>query len=119
LRIAVTGRHLDVTEATKQYVEEKVAKLDRYFWGIKSIGVTISTEGDLHQVELIVSNSHSTDVIARAQAKGVCAAIDAAIDKAERQLTRVKEKIADKKRKHLSESGLPAEEEDIVDENSW
>ena len=109
MQITVTGRHAGITDHAKDYAEKKVVRLDRYFDGVQSIDVIMDREGDQNTVELIISVSGSRLVSESLQADPY-AAIDFALDKAETQLIRYKEKLKKKRSKQASAS---AEEEGI------
>ena len=44
MQITITGHQLDVTEALREYINNKFAKLERHFDKITSIRVTLSVE---------------------------------------------------------------------------
>jgi putative sigma-54 modulation protein len=88
----ITGRHMDITDAMRAYVEKKIGKLHKYYNRISEIEVTIVSEGLAHKVEIILKADNTQRFVVRHQEEDMYACIDAGIDKLERQLTRHKEK---------------------------
>ena len=98
MQITITGRHIEVTDAMREYASEKVAKLPRYFDRIQSIAV-IADKHDSHayEVEIIVTVEHADPFIGTQAHNDLYACIDDAVDKLERQLTDHKEKLRNRK----------------------
>lgn len=91
----VSGRNIEVTEAIKSYAEKKAGKLLRYFDRIQEITVVIGSRDRQFECEILVDIEHKDAVVAKAHADDLYASIDLATDKAERQLTDLKNKIKD------------------------
>jgi len=102
MRIEVTGRRLEITDAILEYAETKCQKLLKFYDGVQEIEVVLDQERrDHHEeftAELIVDVVKHDPIIAKAEAPDVYASIDKASDKAARQLTDFKEKLRDNKR---------------------
>ena len=123
LLVTVSGHHVDVTAAMKEYAQEKADKLARYF-GAKEVVVTLKVERGRQIAEFIVYAPRRHTLIAEAEQQDMYAAIDLVADKMERQLTKLKEKWSDHHAKEtrqaeqsvgqgpLVEEGLPEEEEE-------
>ena len=94
----VTGKHLEVTDAIRQYALDKSGKLPRYFDRIQEIEVVADKrENHGYEVDLIVHVEHHENFIARAKGDDLYACIDVTVDKMERQLTDHKEKLRNRK----------------------
>lgn len=94
MRIDVTGRNLEVTDAIRQYAESKVGKLLRYYDHIQQI--TVRLEQAKHQefqTEIVVDVEHHEDFVSHAKADDLYASVDLATDKSVRQLTDFKERL--------------------------
>lgn len=98
MEIKVSGRHIDVTPAIREYASTKALKLPRYFDRIQEIDVVLD-HGDhnQHLVEIITEAERADPFVARASGLDLYAAIDDAVDKMERQLTDHKEKLRNRK----------------------
>lgn len=103
MQIVVTGRHMSVTDAMKQHAEEKSQRLVRFFGRIQEIRTVLDFDGGKPTAELILAVEHAEDLVAREQNDDMYAAIDLACDKMERQLHKLKERIDQKHRGHISE----------------
>ena len=111
------GRNLDITEAMRNYAEDKLAKLDRFSDQIVDAKVVMSYDQKAHasdparvEVQLNVPNG-----IVRAEEAGqdTYAAVDKVVDKLERQLKRFKGRLLAKRHDELpvDASPPPPEEE--------
>ena len=49
----ITGRHMELTDAIRNYAEKKTARLQKYNRKISELEVIIDTEGGSHKVEII------------------------------------------------------------------
>lgn len=97
MNIIVSGRHLSITDAIKSYAEKKVQKLEKYFDRLIKVQVNLDVESERHRAEMIVSATKGSVLIAEVIDHNIYAAIDRATDKLERQLTRHKEKLHQKR----------------------
>lgn len=94
MRIDVVGKHMDVTDAIREYAETKMEKLLKFFDGTQHISVVIDeTKHREFAVEVVVDVVKHEDLIAHAKGDDLYAAIDLAADKAERQIRDYKEKL--------------------------
>ena len=97
MRIEVVGRNLEVTEAIRQHAEAKAAKLPRFFDGVQQVVIRIGREDHQHRglfgVELTVDVEKHPDFVANCTDEDLYKCIDAAVQKAARQLTDFKEKL--------------------------
>jgi putative sigma-54 modulation protein len=98
--VTISGRHMDVTEALKNYAESKVGKLSKYYDRIQEIEVIMDASKDGTRVEVIVNAEHNALFVAHHDSGDAYACIDGCVDKLERQLTDHKEKH--RNRKHPS-----------------
>jgi putative sigma-54 modulation protein len=109
LEIIIHGRHLDITEAIRNYVRKKASKLTKYSDRINKIQFTLKIEGQNHTAEAVCSFAGTT-LVAEAVNSDMYAAIDFGMDKMEKQLIRHREKLKHHKRnKKTGEVGEVAE----------
>lgn len=92
MNITIIGKDLKATEAIKDYVEEKLARVEKYF-GDKEIDivVTIRIEKSMQIAEIIVK-SDIGKYIAVNESKDLYASIDKDIDIIEGQIRKAKSK---------------------------
>lgn len=97
MEIIVTGRHMDITPAIRDYASDKVAKLPRYFDRIQSIEVVAHKNDRQHEMEIIVHVDRSDPFLCKTAGPDLYACIDEAVNKLERQLTDYKDKLRNRK----------------------
>lgn len=97
MQITITGHQLEITEALREYINTKFAKLERHFDKITSIRVTLSVEKVMQKVDatLLIAGG---DINANAEHEDMYAAIDVLVDKLDRQLIKHKEKQQDRQK---------------------
>ena len=100
MQITLSGRHMDITPAIREYMETKAAKLPRYYDRIQSITGTIDQRDHrIFQVEMHAEVDHADPFVATDESDDLYKSIDAVVNKLERQLTDHKEKL--RNRKHM------------------
>jgi putative sigma-54 modulation protein len=90
MNIAITFRHLEPSEAVKQYAQEKIAKLQKFLRQPMQANVTVDMEKIEHRVEVRIS-SGSEHYHGKEQSEDMYASIDNVVDKIERQIRSGKE----------------------------
>ncbi|MAK44777.1 MULTISPECIES: ribosome-associated translation inhibitor RaiA [Spongiibacter] len=91
MQITVSGHHVEVTPALRDYVNNKLAKLQRHFDNITNTDVTLSVEKLVQKAEATVHVA-GADLFATCESEDMYAAIDSLTDKLDRQLIKHKEK---------------------------
>jgi putative sigma-54 modulation protein len=94
LRITITAKNVKVTDKMKDYAREKLQKLERYFDRISSIQVVLNEDGLDKVCEINISTetqNHLSAIVHNRE--DMHAAVDLCIDKAHRQVRKVKEKL--------------------------
>lgn len=97
MQISVTGRHLDITDALKNYVESKFERLERHIDHVTDVHVILGLEKINKKAEATVQISGAM-LFAEDHQEDMYAAIDNLIDKLDRQVCKHKEKIVDRHR---------------------
>lgn len=96
MKINVTERKIQVSDALRDYAVSKVRKLGRYFDGIVSIDVTLEVEKERESCEIIAHLIKNKILKATAETKDIYESIDSALGKIKRQIKKYKGKIKDK-----------------------
>jgi putative sigma-54 modulation protein len=91
MNINITGHHVEVTPALRDYVTGKVDRVIRHFDQVTSVHVVLSVE-KLRQKAEITLHVKGKDIYADADDADLYAAIDALADKLDRQVLKHKEK---------------------------
>jgi len=95
LNISITCRHEYKTNEVKNYAQEKVKKLGKFYKNITKIEIVMDMEKDQHSADALISVTRGTRLVGSVQHEDPLAAIDLVIDKMERQLVRFKERLKD------------------------
>ncbi len=97
MRIMVSGKNLDVTDALRDQVMRKVGKLERYFKPDTEAQVTMSVEKNRHIVEVTIPFD---GVVLRGEeiTDDMYASIDKVLDKLEKQINKHRTKLERKLR---------------------
>lgn len=93
MQINLTGRHVEITPALREYVDSKFAKLERHFDHINNVYVTLEVE-KLKQIAEAKLNIDGGEIFAESENENMYAAIDQLIDKLDRQVIKHKEKVS-------------------------
>lgn len=93
--IIITGRHMPVTDAIEKHANEKAGKLSRYYDRLSKIEIVIdkAQDGRGFDVEFIGHVDGQDHLIAHATNEDLYHGIEHAVQKMERQLTDLKEKL--------------------------
>jgi len=92
MRIVVSGKNFDVTNALRERVEKKLSKFERYFGPDTEAHATLSVEKNRHIIEVTIPFN---GVILRGEeaTADMYTSIDNVVDKLERQMRRQKTKL--------------------------
>jgi putative sigma-54 modulation protein len=91
MQVNISGHQLDVTDAMRDYVGEKLARLERHFDKITNVQVIMEVEKLKQKIEATL-RIPGGEVVANAEHDDMYAAIDLLTDKLDRQLKKHKEK---------------------------
>ncbi len=94
MNLNLTGNHLEITPAIRDYVVAKLDRVTRHFDHVIDVNVVLSVDKLRHQIDATV-HVRGKDIHAQAIEPDMYAAIDALADKLNRQILKYKEKLAD------------------------
>ena len=106
MKITITGKQLEITDAIREHVRQKIEKLPRYNDSVSHVDAIIEgggVNGAVFNVEVIVKVEHGQPLVASESGSDTYTCIDMAVHKIERQLTKTKEK--QRNHKHIPPSG--------------
>lgn len=92
MQITLAGHHIEITDSLREYVTNKFTKLERHFDQINNVQVVLNVEKQLQKAEAKIS-LNGAEVFATAEHADMYHAIDALIDKLDRQVIKHKEKL--------------------------
>jgi putative sigma-54 modulation protein len=94
MNLNITGHHVEVTPAIREYVIGKLERVIRHFDNVTSAHVILSVE-KLQQKAEVTLHVKGKDIFADATDADLYASIDALADKLNRQVVKYKEKTSD------------------------
>ena len=95
MNIEITGRHVDVTDAIKEYARRKIQKVADEFRAVESVHVILDIQKINHFAEVVVQGKHHMHLDAKEVSHDLYASIDLVADKILKQLRKNHDKIVD------------------------
>ncbi|AJJ65223.1 ribosome hibernation promoting factor [Yersinia aldovae] len=92
MQLNITGHHVEITEALREFVTTKFAKLEQYFDRINQVYVVLSVE-KVKQIAEATVHVNGGELHASSDQEDMYAAIDILVDKLARQLNKHKDKL--------------------------
>jgi len=92
IKVSVTFRHIESSEALKRYAEEKTHRLGKYFSRSLDAHVILTVDAKQRRLAEVELHTHGRMIYGKEQHQDLYAAIDLAIDKVERQVRKQKGK---------------------------
>ena len=106
LHVIVQGKHLDVTPALREYAEEKVGKISRYFDQVQEAQVVLSVErrDGMGKAQVVEVTVWGDGLVLRGEeaSQDMYASIDLVFDKLRKQIEKYRSKLIERRR--ISES---------------
>lgn len=96
MQVAVTFRHMEPTDALKEFAAEKVEKIEKYIHTPTDAHIVLSVEKYMHQADITI-RAHGFMMRGREKSEDMYASIDRAVDKIEKQVRRYKNKLSSHK----------------------
>lgn len=99
MNLTISGHHLDITAALREYVLAKLERVTRHFDQVVDINVLLSVEKPrekaLRQKAEVTLHVKGKDIFVEHSAEDMYAAVDQLMDKLDRQVCRYKAKVQD------------------------
>jgi putative sigma-54 modulation protein len=99
MNLTISGHHLDVTPALREYVLTKLDRVTRHFDQVVDINVLLSVEKlkekERRQKAEVTLHMKGKDIFIEQASEDLYAAIDQLMDKLDRQVCRHKDKVQD------------------------
>lgn len=99
MQLNLTGHHVEITPALRDYVNSKLGRLQRHFDHVTDIHCILTVEKLRHRAEAKLNVSGSM-LFAESVEDNMYAAIDTLTDKLDRQIKKHKEKVQNHHSKH-------------------
>jgi len=94
MNLHLTGHHVDITPAIRDYVTAKLNRITRHFDHVIDVSVVLTVDKLSHKVEATL-HVRGKDLHAECIDTDMYAAIDGLADKLDRQVVKYKEQIKD------------------------
>ena len=121
MNINITGRHLEVTDALRGRIQDKMLKVTKYYNNIIDANVILSVTKYNHVVEIILQVNGVT-IRGIGETEDMYSSLDMALVKVEGQLKRYKEKFDTLKVRqgvrNKANSHIPVREEGVTPEDA-
>lgn len=101
--VRLTARHLPVTEELRAFAEERATRLEHYFDRAHDVEIILSRDGDEYTAEIVAGATRGHTVAGHAKERELHVAIDRAMEKIERQMTKMKEQVRSRRGRGGSE----------------
>ncbi len=96
MNFSVTFRHMDATDAIREYAEQKLGKVSKYLSEPIDLNVVLKVEKHRHIAEVTLSSERKV-FNSKEKTEDMYSAIDKAADKLERQVKRAKDRLQSKR----------------------
>lgn len=111
MKLTITGKNMVITEAMREHIEKRLARLQKYFWDDVEVQVRLALEKGAQNIVEITIFIGSTILRAEETSNDMYVSADKAIDKVVSQLRKHHKKFADR----LRPAEVPAAEEVAVE----
>src|ERR1700761_3382002 len=99
MNLTISGHHLEVTPALREYVLTKLERITRHFDGVVDVTVLLTvdniTEKERRQKAEVTLHCKGKDIFVEHAEEDLYAAIDQLMDKLDRQVVRHKDRLSD------------------------
>ncbi len=103
MNVNITGKHMEMSDALKAYINNGLKKLEHYFDKIVDANVVLAVEKHRHICEINL-NVNGFRIHAKESSPDMYASVDTVIDKLEKQIKKFKDKLKNHKPKHRDET---------------
>ena len=94
MNLQITGHHLEITPALRDYVTEKISRITRHFDHVIDVSVILTVEKLKQKAEVTV-HLPGKEIYVESIDEDLYAAIDLLADKLDRQVLKYKQKLQD------------------------
>lgn len=92
MQLNITGHHIEITDAMREFITTKFTRLEQHFDRINQVHVVVRVEKIMQIIEATL-HINGGEIHASAESQDMYAATDSIIDKLTRQLTKHKDKL--------------------------
>lgn len=128
MKVIVSGRNIDVTDAIRTQIESKLDKFDKFFRSDIEVHATVGSIKGIGSIEITIPLKNGAIIRAEEKDRDLYAALDMAVDKLGKQIKKHKTKLEKQYRSHDTikfeaipnlEAGEEEDSHDIVKTKSF
>jgi len=112
MNMSIVGRHMELTDGIKHYIENAFESLQKYHLDIISISAILSSDErkgkQRTSANFTINLAHKGTVVIQHKDKDLYAAVDLAVDRAQKVLRRHHDKVTDHKHAGMEENTAAA-----------
>jgi putative sigma-54 modulation protein len=101
MKLDITGRHIEITPAIRDFTRDKLAKLEKWIDDLMEAHVVLCVEKHRHQAEVVIKGRHHTYTGAD-ETGDMYVSIGNVVDKIEKQARKLKEKAVTRRKQARS-----------------
>ena len=90
--VTLSARHMDLSDATKDYIRDKVSRIDRALDQITEVKAVVCKEHTGFSFELVAVIPNHANIVITRQSENLYGAVDEAVATCERKLRQFKDK---------------------------
>ncbi len=94
MQVHITGRHVEISDGIREHIYDKVERTLIDCPHVEDVRIVLELQKLLHSVEVLVQGKN-IHVEGKASSENMYTSIDEALEKAERQLRKLNEKVKD------------------------
>lgn len=102
MHITITGRHVDITEALKRHVEEKLKRLEKFAIKPIEVHVILTVERDRHISEILLV-AKKLSISSKTETKDMYTSFDSTLSSLEERITKYLDKRKSRRLRLLKE----------------
>lgn len=104
MEVTVTGRHVNVTKAMKEYARDKMHKCEKFRPALQRVHIVMDVEKIRHKVEINATASRHINIHVEEVSDDMYKSIDNCLDKLSQQMRKYKGKVQHHKLKEIEKS---------------
>jgi len=104
MQVTVIGRHIEATDALKQYATERFQRFEKYLPKNSQATITLSVVKKMHHIAEAMIKANGMLIQASEETEEMYSSIDLLYEKIERRVRKYKERLTD----HKHQTGLTA-----------
>jgi putative sigma-54 modulation protein len=116
MQTSVTFKNLDSSDNLKDYVKEKLNRLDKYLYNPAEANVVLTVEKFRHIAEINIVGDR-LNIIGKEETNDMYSAIDITLDKLEKQIKKGKQKKREKRNAPPSRAMAPGVDDALLTED--